>query len=251
MKKIILFLVAVVFLAPWRVSSSFLDVPPRLWDCKIFYGEKGYDFNSEIKIKQGDTIRIEGVLFDDCFSSGIDGELKINWSKSGIETGSMKKLLSWSCGLMGPSVRKEFGDSHTYIQSGTYSPELLAEDPYGNEVRKEWTVVVTGGSDDDGGGPAGDITIGPFNLPNPFGPDVENFGDLIDKIISFVFTLVIILAPILLVVAGIMFLFAGGDPAKVQKAKKLILYTIIGFTIIALSKLFVELIQGVFGVKES
>jgi len=197
----------------------------------------------------GHELVIDGWIWDDCARKEAPYMwLTIDWG-DGVNVNTDE----YACK---GELLEHFVLKHTYVSppetSSFYIITLKALDTEPNETIIKWRCFISetpppDGDDSDGN--VGNLTIGPLDLDNPL--DFDTFGELIDNIISFIFTLSIILAPILLVVAGIMFLFAGGDPAKVQKAKKLILYTIIGFTIIALSKLFVELIQGVFGVKES
>ena len=81
----------------------------------------------------------------------------------------------------------------------------------------------------EAGGDRG-ITV---RLENPLVADT--FEELIMNILSFIFTLAVIIAPIMIVIAGIMMVVAAGDPSQIARAKSLILYTLIGFIIIILS----------------
>jgi len=57
----------------------------------------------------------------------------------------------------------------------------------------------------------------------------------------------LVLAPLLLVVAGIVFMTAGGDPGRISLARRMFFWTIIGFTIILLSRGLVAVLRDVLG----
>ena len=84
------------------------------------------------------------------------------------------------------------------------------------------------------------------NFPNPLG--AGTFAELIDNIIDFIFTIAVIVAPILLVVAGVIFMTAAGDPTKVSTAKRMMMWTIVGFGVILISKGLVAVLQGILGI---
>lgn len=76
----------------------------------------------------------------------------------------------------------------------------------------------------------------------------NSFWDLIDKLIDFIFYLSIGFAPIMIIVAGFYFITAAGEPAKIETAKKIILWTMIGLTIVFLSKALISFFCQIFGV---
>lgn len=73
----------------------------------------------------------------------------------------------------------------------------------------------------------------------------KNFAEFVDNIIGLVFTLVIVIAPIAIIIAGFYFLTSGGDPTKVKRAKDILLYAVIGLVVVLLAKGIVELIKRV------
>jgi len=87
-----------------------------------------------------------------------------------------------------------------------------------------------------------------FKLESPI--EHENFGDLIDAIIKFIFNIALVLAPLLIVIGGFYFVAAAGDPSKIETGKRIILYTLIGFLIILISRGLVEVIKGLIKVVE-
>lgn len=91
--------------------------------------------------------------------------------------------------------------------------------------------------------PIGSTTI---EFENPL--DADSFTELIDNIIDFIFTLALIIAPILLIIAGIIFMTALGDPGRVATARRMLLWTIIGFGIILISKGITFVLRDLLGV---
>jgi hypothetical protein len=76
----------------------------------------------------------------------------------------------------------------------------------------------------------------------------ETFEDLIGAIISFIFTIALVLAPLLIIIGGFYFVAAAGDAKKIETGKRIILYTLIGFLIILISRGLVEVIKGLIKV---
>jgi len=80
-------------------------------------------------------------------------------------------------------------------------------------------------------------------LESPIG--AESFGELISNIIDFLFTFATILAPIILVISGIMFMTGGGNPGRIAMARRILLYSLVGFSIIIASKGLANLIESI------
>ena len=88
----------------------------------------------------------------------------------------------------------------------------------------------------------GEIT---FRNPLQYG----TFGELIDAIVNFIFTIALALAPLMAIVGAFYIMSAGGDPKKVGAGKSIIIYTLIGFAIILFAKGLISMIESVIGVK--
>jgi cytochrome bd-type quinol oxidase subunit 2 len=86
-----------------------------------------------------------------------------------------------------------------------------------------------------------------IEIKNPL--KAESFEALINNLINFFFYLAVALTPLMITIAGIQYLTAGGDEKKIESAKKIITYTIIGFAIILLAKGLISVIKGVLGVQ--
>lgn len=83
-------------------------------------------------------------------------------------------------------------------------------------------------------------------IPNPL--QATSFTDLINGIIDFIFRLSLAVVPLMIVIAGVIFITGAGDTGKIQQAKNIILYTIIGFVIILLAKSITTIIRDILGV---
>jgi len=82
-------------------------------------------------------------------------------------------------------------------------------------------------------------------IDNPLNWDT--FEELITAIINGLYTISIVLVPIVIVIAGYFFVTSVGEPEKVNTAKKMILYALIGFLIILMSKGIIAFIKQVLG----
>lgn len=101
-----------------------------------------------------------------------------------------------------------------------------------------------------------DSAQGKFTKPEPTGQtcicNPLNYGkltDIIPRIVNYLFTLASLVAPAMIVVGAILFMTAGGSPQRVSTAKKVILWTIVGFLIILFSKGLINLVNYIIGVK--
>ncbi len=66
---------------------------------------------------------------------------------------------------------------------------------------------------------------------------------IVGRITNWVFYIGIILAPLMIIIGAFMFLTSAGEPDKVRRAKKLIIWTIIGLAVILFSKGLISLIK--------
>ncbi len=73
--------------------------------------------------------------------------------------------------------------------------------------------------------------------------------DILDAVIGWIFKISLIVGPAMIIVGGIMYMAAGGSPARVQIAQKIIRWTVVGFLIILFSRGLENLIQYIIGVK--
>ena len=85
------------------------------------------------------------------------------------------------------------------------------------------------------------LVLAQITISNPL--EAESFGDFIDNVITFLFQIAFAIFPLMIVIAGLFMVTAAGNPKRVETAKNIILYTVIGFIIILLAKGFVELLE--------
>lgn len=91
-----------------------------------------------------------------------------------------------------------------------------------------------------GGGPNSGANL---DFPPPY--QTQTITDLLDGILTFALQIGIPIAVIVIVYAGIMFLFARGDSGKVTKARAILLYAVIGLAVIFIGKGFLTLIENI------
>lgn len=96
------------------------------------------------------------------------------------------------------------------------------------------------------------LTIQAITFDNPLCPPANphcnmTFLDMIDRITNFIFTIGVAIFPIMAIIGGFLFLSSGGDPAKLKKAKELLLYAIIGLIIVLFAWAIISVIKSVLG----
>jgi hypothetical protein len=95
------------------------------------------------------------------------------------------------------------------------------------------------------GKPSPPCPAGAICIENPL--EAGNIPQLIDNILRFLVVVASIAAPIMIIISGLLFVTAAGDPMKVTTAKKMLIYTVVGFAIILLGRGLVSLIRGILG----
>ncbi|MCP6719426.1 MAG: hypothetical protein KJI71_04310 [Patescibacteria group bacterium] len=83
-------------------------------------------------------------------------------------------------------------------------------------------------------------------LKNPL--QAENIEDIIDNIIDFILTIAIFLGPLLIIIGGFLFITGSSNVEQINRGKRIIIWTTIGFLIILLSKGVVVLVKTLLGV---
>jgi len=92
--------------------------------------------------------------------------------------------------------------------------------------------------------PLGALAV-PIEIPNPLG--ATKLEDIIDNLINFIFTIAIIVVPLMIIIGGFLLATAGGNPQQIDRAKKLILWTLIGLAILLFAKGIVSVIKQLLG----
>ena len=87
----------------------------------------------------------------------------------------------------------------------------------------------------------------PISLVDPLGGNCKDLTCPLTAVANFLFTIAIPLCGILILVGGFQLMTAAGDPEKVSKGKKTLLYAVIGFVVILLAGSVATLIRNAFG----
>ena len=90
-----------------------------------------------------------------------------------------------------------------------------------------------------------DYSDGIFKLENPL--EHDTFEEILGAISKFLFQVGIALAPLMLVIAGFMYVTSAGSPTRVQTAQRMALYTVIGLAIILLASGLTAVLKSIIG----
>ena len=96
---------------------------------------------------------------------------------------------------------------------------------------------------DSGPGPVDPPASGIFKIENPISSN--SLPELIGKLLNFIFGLSIVIAPLMVLYAGFLMLTAAGDSAKIQKARSILIWTVVAFAIILVAKGAPEVIRSI------
>jgi hypothetical protein len=88
---------------------------------------------------------------------------------------------------------------------------------------------------------------GGVTFDNPLADD--DIVSILNKIWKFLYILALALVPLIAIIAGFMFLTAGGEPEKIRKARNLLLWMAVGVVIILLAGGIVKVIKMILGVE--
>lgn len=84
-----------------------------------------------------------------------------------------------------------------------------------------------------------------LEIPNPFGGGIDTFQKLFDAVITFLYYLAGPVVAVMIIYAGMKFLFAKGDPGKVKEAKDILWYAVVGLVIILIGRGFIDLLESI------
>jgi len=98
----------------------------------------------------------------------------------------------------------------------------------------------------DGGAGKVECPPGQICIENPL--EAESFEELLNTIVTFISWIAIAIAPIMIMIAAFFLLTAGGDPKRVDTARRIILWTVIGLAIILFAKGLISVLKQIIGV---
>jgi len=88
------------------------------------------------------------------------------------------------------------------------------------------------------------FAINAVDIINPI--TYNTTAELIGALVGFLMKIAIPIAVMMIVVAGFYFITAAGEPEKINTAKKIVLWTLIGLGIVLLARGFTEVIEMLF-----
>lgn len=86
-----------------------------------------------------------------------------------------------------------------------------------------------------------------FQIQNPL--SFSTFDELVAKLIGWVKMMAFAIVGLVIVWAGFSYATAGGDPQKIETAKRMLLYAVIGLAVILLAESILKTIQGILDIK--
>jgi uncharacterized BrkB/YihY/UPF0761 family membrane protein len=88
------------------------------------------------------------------------------------------------------------------------------------------------------------LLVSAVSIDNPL--KANSFYELLNSIIDLLYYLAIPTTALMLIIAGFFFIFAQGEPGKIETAKTILKWALLGFLIILLAKGMVQLMQNIF-----
>lgn len=86
-------------------------------------------------------------------------------------------------------------------------------------------------------------TLRAQEIQNPI--QAQSFADIINAIANFALLIVTPISVIVILYAGALFMFSGGDVEKVKKAKRALLWALVGLGVVLTGRGFIFIIQDV------
>jgi len=210
----------------------------------------GADFSLAISSPSGLTVDCGTREIGDCVLSPT-----LKWNN--VE-GAMSYLIHYvqtneACSAVAEASWREISEHPTLNQY-----QLTGLSP---NQRYCWRVKAEGATEDSGWSIGPDFRTQEITPPSPDG-DGEKKGapiglvnplkaktleEAINALINFLFFLAMAIVPILIIYAAFLLLTAAGDVAKVNRAKTIILWTLVSAAIILLAKGLPSAIKGILG----
>ncbi|HCM36390.1 MAG TPA: hypothetical protein DIS53_00440 [Candidatus Wildermuthbacteria bacterium] len=88
--------------------------------------------------------------------------------------------------------------------------------------------------------------VPPATIPDNI-TSAQNFIDLIDNIVDWIFVVVLVFAVIFIVLAGLQFITGGGDPQAVSQARNKLLWGAVGIAVAVLARGLVTAVRSLIG----
>lgn len=98
-----------------------------------------------------------------------------------------------------------------------------------------------------GGEPSSAVGGESREIENPLG--TTDFNELIGKIIDWIANIGALLAVIMIIYSGFLFMTSGGNEEKVTKAKKALTWSLVGLAVLLVGKGWVLIVKDLIGVE--
>jgi len=85
-----------------------------------------------------------------------------------------------------------------------------------------------------------------FEIENPL--NATTIPALVDDVINFIFLVALAVAPLMIIIAGFLFVTSAGKSEQISKAKRLITYALVGLAIVYGANILIDAIQRVLGM---
>ncbi len=82
-------------------------------------------------------------------------------------------------------------------------------------------------------------------LSNPL--QADNFAELIEDIIEWLVSIGMVIAVVMIVYSGFLFMVSGGSEEKVTKAKRTLIWSLIGLAVLLVGRGWISIIQELLG----
>lgn len=83
-------------------------------------------------------------------------------------------------------------------------------------------------------------------IENPL--EADSFTELVENIITWIVNIGISVAIIMIIYAGLLFMTAAGEEEKITKARKALIWSLIGLAVLLIGKGFVSIIKDILKV---
>ena len=84
-----------------------------------------------------------------------------------------------------------------------------------------------------------------WHIPNPI--KCEDIPCVIYTVADLIFYIALAVVPLMIIIGGIMFIIAAGDPQKVNKAKSLLFWSVVGLSILLLARAIAAVVESIIG----
>ena len=102
-----------------------------------------------------------------------------------------------------------------------------------------------------GSGQPCELSVSYYDARCPFGFEdplkTGRFKTIINTLIDFIFKIALVLAPLMIIIAGFLFATAGDNLERAAKAKRIIIWTTIALIVILIAKGIWSLVQQILG----